>query len=705
MTPPPPQAPGPIADAVARFFGPEGRLAQAGLEVRAGQSEMAEAVARTLGEGGVLLAEAGTGTGKTLAYLVPAVALRGPVVISTGTRALQDQLVRKDVPLLAALLGRPLSVVMLKGRRNYLCLLRFAEFEAAGGALDLGEAEASRSARDGDRIAQWAAETDTGDRAEVPGVAEDAPVWERLTVGPESCLGGRCAFYGRCFVTRARARAAAANVVVVNHHLYFGDLAVREAGGQVLPDHEAVIFDEAHAVPDIAAAFFGRSLSSHALGLLMGEVSAAAGALAGSVSTAAALAAAVAEVQPRVSQVFGALRPADGRAAFAVEALPPVGHEAVAALGDALGRLGAALTAEVETLGEAAPALARRAAAARADLQHLFAAEPAPPPPPAFDEDASSLVLGQGEPLPPEGFEGLAAQPPAVRLAPPAFVRYAEARAAGGAALSIQPVEPAFDLARTLFADRKAVVLCSATLSVRGRFDYVKARLGLGAEAREAVFESPFDFATQARFFLPPGLPSPEDPRFVDAMVVQVRRLCALTEGRAFVLFTSHRMLQAVHARLAGDFPWPLFKQGDAPRTRLVEAFRETAGAVLLGTSSFWEGVDVPGDALSLVIIDRIPFASPGDPVFAARLEAARQAGGNPFSHLQLPAAALTLKQGVGRLLRTRSDRGIVALLDPRLSGRGYGKALVAALPPVPRLTDFDALAQWWREGQSPDPA
>jgi ATP-dependent DNA helicase DinG len=666
---------------------------------------MAAEVARTLGEGGVLLAEAGTGTGKTLAYLVPAVALRGPVVISTGTRALQDQLVRKDVPLLAALLGRPLSVVMLKGRRNYLCLLRFAEFEAAGGVLPLGDAEASRMARDGAQVARWAAETETGDRAEVPGVAEDAPVWERLTVGPESCLGGRCTFYGRCFVTRARARAAVANVVVVNHHLYFGDLAVREAGGQVLPDHEAVIFDEAHAVPDIAAAFFGTSLSSHALGLLLGEVSEIAGALAASPSTAAILTAALAEVKPRVAQVFGALRPFDGRAAFAVDALPEVGREAIAALGEALGRLGATLTAEVESLGDAAPALARRAAAARADLAHLFAPEPAPPPLPAFDEDATSLVLGLGETLPPDGVEGLAAEPPPVRLAPPAFVRYAEARAAGGSALSIQPVEPAFDLARTLFAERKAVVLCSATLSVRGRFDYVKARLGLGAEAREAVFESPFDFATQARVYLPQGLPAPEDGRFVEAMVAQVRRLCALTQGRAFVLFTSHRNLQAVHARLAVDFPWPLFKQGDAPRTRLVEAFRQTAGSVLLGTSSFWEGVDVPGDALSLVIIDRIPFASPGDPVFAARLEAARLAGGNPFSQLQLPAAALTLKQGVGRLLRTRSDRGIVALLDPRLSGRGYGKSLLAALPPVPRLTDFEALAHWWRtEATPPEP-
>ncbi len=636
----------------AAVFGADGALAQRGFEHRPGQLAMAEAVAQTLTAGGTLMAEAGTGTGKTLAYLVPALAQGRRVVVSTATKNLQGQIVTKDAPLLSSLLGTPVSVAVLKGRRNYLCKHRLAQVEA-------GPPPPERTAWR--LIHGWSTVTDTGDRAEVEGVSESAPLWDRLTVGADSCLGGQCPQFSTCHVTRARARAAAADLVVVNHHLYFGDLAVREAGGQVLPDHEAVIFDEAHAVPDTAAAFFGRSVSSAQVRRWLKDTEQALADLGG---LPAETQGALATVHAAVDPLFLSVRPQAGRVAYVPTHAPATWAEHAATLDQALSQASTALIPWLSE-GDAMVRLIQRAEALRDDLLSFF--------------DEAPEVDPQ--------------------------VRFIEATA-DGALLASWPVEPADRLGELLEGRLHAAIFTSATLTVGGDFAYTRRRLGLSEAAAEAVFDSPFDYTQQARLFLPGDVPEPNDPRFPDAVAWYVQQLCAITAGRAFVLFTSHRNLDAVHRRLSQGFDWPLLKQGDAPRERLIETFRAMPGAVLLATASFWEGVDVAGDALSLVIIDRIPFGSPGDPVLAARIETARAAGEAPFKTLQLPAAALTLKQGFGRLIRTATDRGVVAVLDRRLSKKGYGRSLLRALPPAPQLDDLTAVRAWWQANPAPgDPA
>ncbi len=625
-------------------LGPNGLLARTlpGFEWRPAQLALAERVAAVVAEGGVLLAEAGTGTGKTLAYLVPAVQSGRRVVISTGTRALQDQLANKDLPLLRAALPGGISSAVLKGRRNYLCLQRFEEAPP--------KADVAWPA-----LARWRATTATGDRAELPEVDENAPVWDALTVNAEACLGGRCPHYEACFVTRARARAAAADVVVVNHHLYFADLVVREAGGAALPDHDVVVFDEAHAVADIAAVFFGVQVGTGRVEAWLRDAGRVGGGAPRVEVGAVAAAAAV---------LFEALRPPEGgRAPWPDDGMPAAWVDAWLALDDALAEAARALVAGAGE-GEPVAALARRAAALRDDLARLFD--------PHGDETA---------------------------------VAFREARGRG-THLGRQPVDPGARLESSLYARRHAVVFTSATLAVDGGFDYARRRLGVPDHAAEALFESPFDHAGRARLFLPADLPAPGSPQHPAAVAAWTERLTALTGGRAFVLFTSVRNLAAVHARLRDRLPWPLLRQGEAPRDQLLTRFRTTPGAVLLGTASFWEGVDVAGDALSLVIIDKLPFGVPDDPVLQARLAEARDRGEDPFRRVQLPGAALALKQGFGRLLRTGADRGIVAILDPRLTARGYGKVLLRALPPAPVCRELDELAGWWRavaEPGSPD--
>ncbi len=621
---------------IAAILGAGGALERlsGGFEHRPGQVAMAEAVAATLDDGGVLLAEAGTGTGKSLAYLVPAALSGRLVVVSTATRALQDQLLEHDLPLVARLLGRPVRAAVLKGRQNYLCLYRLARFRP------LTEA--------GGRIAEWATKTEVGDRAEVDGVPESASEWGALTVPSESCLGGACPDFERCFVTRARRRAAQSEVVVVNHHLYFGDLVVREAGGAVLPEHDAVVFDEAHAVPDVAGLFFGSSASSQRVDRLLRD----AASVALDMGSPQDLRLALGALPGASAALFDAVRPAAaGREPWLPIEATPAQRAAHHRLDDALAAVGAALTAHLGSGADLA-GLVRRADALRGDLALFF--DPA-------DQ---------------------------------AHVYYREARDRS-VTLARQPVEPAGHLQTSLHGRLRAAVFTSATLAVRGSFEYARGRLGIDPEqvsVREGAWESPFDYGAQARLYLPAGLPTPSDPRFPEAVAEQVRRLTALTRGRAFVLFTSYRNLNAVR-ELLDDLPWPLMAQGDAPRARLLERFRRTEGAVLLATSSFWEGVDVAGEALSLVVIDKLPFGAPNDPVLRARIEAA---GSEAFRTLQLPAAAIALKQGFGRLVRTRKDRGIVAILDPRVQSRGYGKALLRALPAAPVEREVAALERWW---------
>jgi len=639
-------------------------------EDRPQQRAMASAVEAALEDRRPLLCEAGTGTGKTLAYLLPAARSGLRVVVSTGTRALQEQLTRKDLPLAARALGQPIAWATLKGVSNYLCRRRAAELELYAAAL--GDEASERVAIDD--IRSWMVATETGDRAEMGALGEDSPWWERLTVTPETRLGGRCPHFESCFVTLARRRAEKASIVVVNHHLYFADLALRAAhpGARVLPDHDAVVFDEAHLLEDVMTEHFSVGVSTVRLGLLardLRDALARAGfpmeamRLSGLLERAAAdffgaVWRALAPIMGDASRVAlpeGLFSSPDVQAAWfgldgALEAaaLRAAGAAAEEARGgaDEAGR-----AAREEWL-----AMARRADGVRDALATL--ADPAP------GGRSVSWAESRGRQI---------------------FLRAA-------------PVDVAPILRDHVLARVPAAVFASATLTCAGRFDYVRERLGLpGDVCDEARVDSPFDYARQAMLYVPRDLPPPGEAEFLAAACDRIAELLDITEGRAFVLFTSHRALREAEARLAERCPYPLLVQGQAPAAALLDRFRARPGSVLLATGTFWSGVDMPGPALSLVVMDKLPFASPGDPLTAARAEKLAQEGRDPFLDLHLPQAALAFRQGFGRLIRRRDDRGIAAVLDGRLLGRAYGRAFVSSLPrELPRTSILEQVRRWW---------
>jgi ATP-dependent DNA helicase DinG len=654
-------------------LGPGGSLAAAipHYEDRPEQRAMSAAVARALADDRPLLVEAGTGTGKTLAYLVPALASGKRVVVSTGTRALQDQIARHDLPLLRTLIERPFVAVVLKGVANYLCRRRLDELRRAPGVRPPGL----------DALAAWADESPTGDRAEVDWLAEDAPVWAEITTTPDTRIGPRCPYFERCFVTGARRAADKADLILVNHHLYFADLALRAAspGARVLPDHDAVVFDEAHQLEDVATEHFGARVSSARLGQLVRDAHLA-----------------IAQVD-----LFAGRARGEG----AVLAVDRAGAGLFARVREALLRLGAdggRVAVPPDLLGTSALQEAWfRLDAALEDLAHE-AGDQADPPPPGAGEDEAAAAREQ--------LMSLARRARGVRddLAELAeqrssrHVYWGEVRA-GGAVLCASPIQVADLVRRHVVHGGPTAMFTSATLTVAGNFAFTRRRLGLAPdEVDELAVASPFDYERQAILYVPRDLPEPGAPAFGDAAAARITELVAITGGRAFCLFTSHRALRGAARRLA-DLPHPVLVQGSEPRASLIERFRTTAGAVLLGTGSFWQGVDVPGDALSLVVIDKLPFAPHLDPLVAARMRHVAEAGGEPFDEVQLPEAAIALKQGFGRLIRRRDDRGIVAILDPRMVTRTYGRVFVATLPPGLRRTSaIEQVRRWWR---APAPA
>ncbi|MEZ0469368.1 ATP-dependent DNA helicase [Luteimonas salinilitoris] len=622
---------------------------------RPSQQALAVAIAAAFDRRGTLLAEAGTGTGKTFAYLVPALLSGLKTIVSTGTRALQDQLYHRDLPRVRDALGVGLKSALLKGRANYLCRYRLerakGEPKAFTGAFASHEQVALFQ-----RVVAWAGRTRMGDLAELEALPDDSPLIPMVTSTVDNCLGSECPFWNECFVVQARQRAQSADLVVVNHHLLLADLALKQEGfGEILPGAQAFVVDEAHQLPELAAQFFGEGLSARPLVELardaLGECKEVEGSLA------------VLQAPARdLEQAVRGLR-------AAMETLPPRGTRDRAlddtAVDEALATLAAVLrdfTAAVAPLREAAPGLDACHARTLEFCNRLSRWR-------QEGEDAAAEDDADDAPAP----RDLARDADDVRwyeLSPRGF------------RLQRTPLDVSGPLRQHREQSRAAWVFTSATLAVDGRFDHIAERLGLDAP-ETLLAPSPFDWNTQALCYLPPRLPQPAARDYTGAVVDAILPVLHASGGRAFLLFASHRALREAAALLRGG-PWPLFVQGDAPRHVLLQRFRESGNGVLLGAASFREGVDVVGAALSVVIIDKLPFAAPDDPVFEARLQAIRRAGGNPFPDEQLPQAVIALKQGVGRLIRSESDRGVLVLCDPRLTGKGYGRVFMDSMPPFP---------------------
>jgi ATP-dependent DNA helicase DinG len=666
-------APAPLLEeAVARVFASGGPLETEldGFEPREAQREMAAAVAGVLGEGGVLLAEAGTGTGKTLAYLVPAILKREQVIVSTGTKNLQEQIYFKDLPVLERVLGVPFRATCMKGRGNYLCLHRFEQVrqQAADGlpvALP-GFADASSTRIVLPIIERWSRTTDTGDRAELEDLPEDLPLWRDIAASAENCLGTDCPRYQDCFVTRMRQRAADSDVVIVNHHLLFADAALRQRGfGEVVPDAPHAVLDEAHQLEDVATQYFGVAVSNFRVDDLAADIEGWTARAVGPEGREAVLRG-VEYLRRHARHLF-------------------LGLDAARGSPDERVRLGPDLLADSAECGND---VAGTLEGLEATLQLLVQQPPAGADPIAGDALDELLSLARRSKELREDLRFL------LRASDADFVFFLEVRGRG-VHLRAAPIDVSRLVRDTLLDRRRTTVLTSATLSVDGGFEYVRGRLGVG-RARELRLPSEFDYARQAILYLPKRMPQPRSPAFADAAASEIRGILERTRGRAFVLFTSYAMLRHVERVLAGALPYPVLVQGSAPRSTLLARFRETPNAVLLATSSFWQGVDVVGEALSCVIIDKLPFASPGDPITAARLEAISARGGDPFGEYQVPLAILSLLQGLGRLLRHRLDRGVLAILDPRLQTMGYGRRFLASLPPAPLTANLDDVGRFF---------
>ena len=615
------------------IFGPGGLLEKVhpGYEFRSSQLEMAEMVAEAFEKRQHTIVEAGTGTGKTLAYLLPALRSGRRVIISTATKALQEQLFEKDVPFLQKHFAPGLKVALMKGRGNFLCRQKVHLMDGQPLLKGLDELDWFT------QIKQWEKVTDTGDRAELDFLPDDQQLWPRLDARRETCTGQKCPEFSTCFITWMHQRAEAADVIIVNHHLFFADLALRQDDfGSILPEYSAVIFDEAHEIEDVASSYFGRQLTAHRFEDLARDAEVA---LRLTQLASPALVKRTTRLKERARAFFEAFPPKEGRFNFSPEERADFlehNREAYDSLLTSLRGIETELSS-LATKPEELVGIARRSAEIRGELEFLL------------ESKEKSYV-------------------------------YWYERRGKGIYLAATPIDVSTILREHLFEQFDTIVLTSATLAVGGRFDFLKQRLGLRV-ARERVLDSEFDFKSQAMLYIPPKMPDVRDAGFAAAAAMEIARVLEVTNGRAFCLFTSYLQMRDVHDRVSNMVSFPLFLQGTAPRSALLERFRSTPGAVLFATASFWQGVDVPGEQLSCVIIDRLPFAVPSDPVVGARTRALTEDGRNAFLEYQVPEAVLALKQGFGRLIRSRKDRGVLVLLDNRIKRMHYGKVFLDSLP------------------------
>ncbi len=619
-----------------------------GFSSRPGQVAMAQTVAHSILDRTPLVAEGGTGIGKTLAYLVPSILTGLKVVVATGTKTLQEQIFFKDLPLLIDSVDLPVRATYMKGRSNYLCKLRFGQFTAQG---------LFRFASEGplfDEVVRWADVTETGDRAELTDLPDDFRTWSEITSTSDNCLGSHCRFYNSCFVTKMRKKAQDANLIIVNHHLYFADLAVRERRfGEVIPDHDVVIFDEAHLLESVATQYFGVSVSNYRVFSLTDDISRW---LQAKQLSILALSKALEECKSaavRLFEAFSAMQPRFRFEARMIDNLMQEDHIILAQALSAVQRLCIEIGEQRDD--DEARGLGDRAKAIITDLHEMF-------------EERREDMVYWGE-----------VRPRSVIL--------------HGSPLDVAPLMRSY-----LFKRPVHPIFTSATLAADGNFDYFKGRLGLPSDAVESLFPSPFNYRRQAALFIPRVMPEPSHQQFVPRAAELINQLIRLSKGRALVLFTSYANMNAVHERLVSRIEQPLLKQGDAPRNRLLDEFRSNIDSVLFATGTFWQGVDVLGEALRVVIIDKLPFESPGDPVTEARIDYLRKQDRNPFYTYQVPTAIIQLKQGVGRLIRDHGDWGIIAILDRRLRSKSYGKFFLRSLPRSIQMDRLEQVSAWWRQ-------
>ena len=650
-----------------QFFGPGGLLARThpAYEFRRGQLQMAEAVELALQERRHLIVEAGTGTGKTLAYLLPVIRSGKRVIISTGTKTLQEQLFYKDVPFLKEHLGE-LRVCYMKGRSNYLCRKKLYDLTTQPVLNGLEEINQFRI------ISNWEKTTETGDRAELAELPEASHLWPKLDARTDRCIGSDCQQFDRCFITEMRRRALESDIIIVNHHLFCADLAIKAATDRaqdagVLPDAGVVVFDEAHELEDVAADYFGVTVSNLRIDDLLRDVE---NTLRRADIPVADVLKASGRVREHSQLFFAILPPGEGRFAFEnrAEFLEENGDEYLG-LQNALNHLYTELQG-IPKKPDEVHAISRRVEELRVQLGFVMEAQ---------QKNTVFWIERRGDAY----SSGQKPGAPGRR------------RSQNNVFLQATPISVSDILRNTLFEHLESAVLTSATLAVSGGFEYIRNRLGI-QNARELVVPSHFDYASQALLYIPPDLPDPRDPRFVEKASQRVRQLLEITRGRAFCLFTSYALMHQLHERLLGELEFPMLLQGSAPKNALLEEFRMTPNAVLFATSSFWQGVDVQGEQLSCVIIDKLPFAVPNDPVVAARIKTIDEDGGNAFFEYQVPSAVISLKQGFGRLIRSLHDRGLLCLLDNRILSKRYGKVFLDSLPKYGRTSDVKKVEEFF---------